>query len=75
MLCDVDIITPGGRHMAGIRNVEVQKACDQLMGWLEQGLSVNLRVAGNDSPLVDVEGAARRRDEDEIISAVVLDIP
>lgn len=77
LLCDVDIMNPAGVAIAGLRNVEIQKACDQMMGWLEQGLSVNVRVDGNTSPLVETAAAQaeRERDDAEIISFVSLDIP
>jgi hypothetical protein len=87
LLCNVDIMTPSGKPLAAIRNVEIQKACDQafvetppdeVSGWLQQGLSVNIKVEGNPSPLVltEKEAAARRKkDEDEIIMFVALDIP
>jgi hypothetical protein len=82
MLCDVDISTPSGKPLAAIRNIDVQKACDQMIcdrGWLRDvGLSVNLRVHGNNSPLSMTPADAaeqRKKDEDEIISFVALDIP
>jgi len=74
MLLDVDISTPEGGPIAFIRNIEPQRAVDQIMGWVEQGLNVALRQAGTSSSLNPDLAAQENKDNDEIISRVVLDI-
>lgn len=71
MLCDIDILTPDGNMpLASIRNIEMQKACDQMGWWLSQGLSVIVRVVRD-----EVASEQQEKEATEIISFAALDIP
>jgi hypothetical protein len=48
---DIDIFVED-QCVAEIRSIESQRACDQIMGWMRQGLNVNLRLAPDEDAIV-----------------------
>jgi len=53
MVCNIEILSADGKVIAQAENMGLQKAFDQMPSWLAEGLSVNIAVAGNNSPLTN----------------------
>ena len=76
MFCDVDITSPdGSRVVAEIRNVGMQSVCDQMKGWLSQGLCVTVFNVRDQKERFEAWWEASITHDVEIISFAALDIP
>ena len=52
MLCNLIVANASGKTIAEAQNLDIQRACDQIPGWMQQGLSVTLHaIVENDQPM------------------------